>query len=130
MSNEELLKPRYKVIADYPSSDFNIGDIVYADPFGRFMQYGDYGAWQLHPEIYPAIFRKLEWWEERSPEDMPEYVKEGKVVHKVTYSKSNNLDMWMRFEHGGKWLVHKVVMCFYEPATKEEYETFLHNKVK
>jgi len=28
MSNEELLKPRYKVIADYPNCPYRVGDLV------------------------------------------------------------------------------------------------------
>lgn len=67
MTVEDLLKPRYKVIADYPGSNFNIGDILH-NP-----EYFDKRNSNLNK--YPAIFKPLSWWEDRKPEEMPEYVK-------------------------------------------------------
>lgn len=83
MEIEELLKPRYKVIAEYPQGFFKEGEIVYTfcdakSPYrtwyisteenGRVWQHGSC-------EKYPKVFKKLEWWEERKETDMPEYVK-------------------------------------------------------
>ena len=64
MKSAELLKPRFKVIADYPKSVFKVGetlhgDLIYCDTNGP--KYSD----------YPHLFRKLNWWEERKKEDMP-----------------------------------------------------------
>lgn len=66
MSTEELLRPRYKVIAQYPFSPHPIGHII-KTAFGN--KYFDQ---------YPHLFKKLEWYEERNIDEMPEYVK---VVH-------------------------------------------------
>lgn len=66
---EQLMKPRYKVIADYPNQYYSTGHIVtelFCDD-----EYKDESFF----EQYPAIFKRLEWWEERTPEEMPEYVK-------------------------------------------------------
>ncbi len=72
---EHLIKPRYEVKALYPAHPkcphrigeiINVtskhGDIIYPDTLGP--RYSD----------YPAIFRKLAWWEHRKPEEMPKYV--------------------------------------------------------
>lgn len=70
MSNEELMKPRYKVIADYPSlgSAANLGKVIDGEMvFDRW-------AWYKMAE-FPKIFRPLQWWEYRKPEDMPQYVR-------------------------------------------------------
>lgn len=75
---DNLMKPRYKVIADYPRSCFNIGDIlrVSGDCAGKgYTGSGVMPASVYKPELYPHLFRKLEWWEDRTPEEMPEYVK-------------------------------------------------------
>ena len=68
MTTEQLMQPRYKVIADYPNSPYGLNDVL-TNKEVRF------GMGRLMPEHYPAIFRKLEWWEERAVEDMPEWVK-------------------------------------------------------
>ncbi|MDB5200560.1 MAG: hypothetical protein JWO92_2523 [Chitinophagaceae bacterium] len=76
MTTEELLKPGYKVIADYPLSSkyFNVGEVLIWSNEGFY--YAD--NCKMHKETvekYPHLFKKLEWHEERKKEDMPEYVK-------------------------------------------------------
>lgn len=89
MSTEELLKPRYKVTADYPDSLFKVGDILQQD----FENANDWvipekglltPCLQTNPANYPNIFRPIEWWEDRAVDDMPEYVKsvDGEEVFK------------------------------------------------
>jgi len=63
---DDLLRPRYKVIADYPDNEFEVGEILPDDVVSN-----------EEDEIlkYPHLFKKLEWWEERQISEMPEYVK-------------------------------------------------------
>lgn len=77
MTTEELLKPRYKVIAEYPQSYLKVGDIFEADNVTKFMA------------NYPHLFKPLAWWEERKVEDMPEYVKYRNKVWQV------NWEIWL-----------------------------------
>lgn len=86
MTKEELLIPRYKVIATYPDSKFKIGDIIYVHhntPYQsnnvctldkiynpNVTQWIDLSEAEKHPNI----FKKLMWWEERKLSDMPIYV--------------------------------------------------------
>ena len=78
MTQYELMKSRFKVIADYPDSKLKVGDIKELDS-----SYGDEeGFWhgkeywdKTYLEKFPHIFRKLGWWEERISEDMPKYLK-------------------------------------------------------
>lgn len=75
---ENLLKPRWKVIANYPNSPYKIGQILNNDwheydlPANELFSIATI-YFEAHQ--YPAIFKKLEWWEERDIEEMPEYVK-------------------------------------------------------
>ena len=68
----ELLKPRFKVIADYPESKFKVGEIIqltWNDPFPD-----KYGGYETFYNKYPHLFKKLEWWEDRKESEMPQYV--------------------------------------------------------
>lgn len=59
-----LLAPRYKVIADYPRSFYTLGEVIECDaPDHQLAQ-------------WPAIFKPLQWWEERTLEEMPMYLKQ------------------------------------------------------
>lgn len=86
----DLLKPRYKVIAQYPACPFNVGTILTEERKGVFKQSGRtetesnvLGISVL--ENCKANFNKLEWWEERSGAELPSYVRSGKtgIIHKV-----------------------------------------------
>ncbi len=83
MKAEELLKPRFEVIADYPFNPHKVGDILsskfetihqtttsYRNEFGDNC---DEAHWCMPVEFekYPSLFRKLNWWENRKKEDMP-----------------------------------------------------------
>ncbi|WP_319502548.1 hypothetical protein [uncultured Draconibacterium sp.] len=67
MTAEQLLKPRFEVIADYPKSIFKVGEIlngelIYCDTNGP--KYSD----------YPHLFKKLNWWENRKESEMPKKI--------------------------------------------------------
>jgi len=130
MSTEELMKPRWKVIADFPGNQgtFNIGEII----VGQDHWSGD-GTFYTSPhpfdafcpDEYPAIFKKLEWWEERKVEDIPDYLKLisrneiVKVVKKVG-GFSGTVFTGKMFQERETW-TH---LFFYLPSTKEEYESY------
>ena len=112
---EELMKPRYKVLTPWPPlNNFKEGDIVTPDEFT---------GW--HPKDYPLIFRRLEWWEERSPEDMPEYVKyasTGKVYKAIKYKNGNSIVQIMDdFWKIPMW--NQLGEPYWIPATEQDYTT-------
>jgi hypothetical protein len=122
VSVEDLLKPRYRVIADYPGSQFTVGQII------QKQKYMD-GKWHVkgflnEPENYPDIFKPLEWWEEREPEEMPQYVKSEhrKRVAKARFDM-NDTSAWFMFldgevhpyAPGTEWL----------PATETDYLNYI-----
>ena len=64
MTPEELLQPRWKVIADFPKSSYNIGQILI--PFSikdeglqKWYIQDDYDYSWIRVEDYPAIFKNL-----------------------------------------------------------------------
>lgn len=89
----ELLKPRYKVVADYPGNrDFPVGKIIEFHPWESCRDYWEHSvedcqgkrSWLEQFFIdYPNIFHKCDWWENREPNEMPEYLvfhRNGNVV--------------------------------------------------
>lgn len=72
-----LMTPRYLVIADYPNSNYEIGQII------ELSVPKDAGGWDMvtlanNEEImpkYPHLFRLLHWSEYRDEKEMPEYLK-------------------------------------------------------
>jgi hypothetical protein len=122
-SIEQLLKPRYRVIADYPGNSRAIGEIychVAGDVFGvkdipLFM-------YQHDLEKYPHLFKKLKWWEERKVSEFPGYVKVDGRVDKADWSEPN----WIRIVGYGHWMIKEPVMCFFEPDTEANYLTYMN----
>lgn len=110
MTPEELLKPRRKVIAPFPGMHF-IGEGGFSNNEIFYPEYKHERYYHNGVDIdnYPHLFKNLEWWEERKPEDMPEYYKiDGKVFK------------WEP-EHGLKCCIARGHVL---PATKEEYEAY------
>lgn len=129
MTKEELLKPRYKVMMDYPESKFTKGQILTKgndEPrFGNEHNNID----EAEMQKYPNVFHKLRWSEEINKADLPPYVK---VITKSldTYGKILKVKQW---NFGGS--KNKVTKVFQDiwadmynathllPATEEEYKS-------
>jgi len=72
MTAKELLKPRFEVIADYPCSILDIGEVFMTYETG--MVYATEND-KISALDYPHLFRKIDWWEHRKEEDMPKKLK-------------------------------------------------------
>ena len=74
------MQPRFEVIETYPKSKFKKGDILERIPNATNDWYNAdkslINADILLEEIeqYPLLFRKLNWWEKRTAEQMPKRV--------------------------------------------------------
>ena len=64
MTAKELRIPRFEVIAEYPSSIYELGQCLDA-PTKTMLAFFT---------KYPNIFRKMNWWEKRTVEQMPKRV--------------------------------------------------------
>lgn len=115
MKPHELLKPRYKCIADYPGSHLKIGQVVDEDYAKR-----DYDA-KNEFEKYPAIFKKLEWYEERKESDMPEYLRSraGNFIVKVNRYIDKGVTVAINNEFFNR--VDITLLNLYLPAIESEY---------
>lgn len=127
MSNEELMRPRYKVIADYPGNIMPVGSIFWDDvesieiitPTGSRSVQGSYPY--RNKDKFPHLFKKLEWWEDRRPEDMPKYL------------NCPSRKMFFRVErwHKSYFIIdgrQKMQYRNYIPASQAEYEQYINQK--
>lgn len=64
MTPDELMKPRYMVIADYPCSPVSVGDIYHQTTGDNFQSKADGWSGKIMNR-YPHLFKRLEWYEEK-----------------------------------------------------------------
>ena len=132
-----LLTPRFKVIGSFPDSPFHEKEILDAVKYEENKFYlvrkNKKNYWVSQ---FPNIFRKLEWWENRTEEEMPKYLKSGmgndNQIHKIEY-----WDMSFDKPIGVvKDLGYKKSVCDlglfkneyqYQPSTEAEYTDYMNS---
>lgn len=136
MNAQELMKPRFEVIAVFPFCPVVIKEQLERVTNTLFIvsKIGENAnVWHLSEiEKYPHLFRKLNWWDKRNIEDMPTYIKSETQVVKPDWQ----LEEWM----GNKYLraydssakKYNMSLSFklqlFEPATEQEYLEFVKKK--
>lgn len=125
MTIEELLKPRYKVIAKYPESRFGVDEILTQWIGNIFVGKNPYTVLS-NPNDYPAIFKELKWWQEREIEDLPKYLKIDDSIRKVIkwdffYDKVIVTNLISKEEK-------RNYIGIYTPLSEEEYLQFTNQK--
>jgi hypothetical protein len=93
---EHLVTLRFEVIADYPKSKFEVGSILSRvknatnDWYDLGDSNPDLGIIQKQELIqYPHLFRPLNWWENRSEEEMPMFINYSSI------NKYYKVDQWI-----------------------------------
>jgi hypothetical protein len=123
MNTEDLLKPRYKVIADYPMSEFKVGKVYEFNSHSAHIVFGN----------YHAILR--------DEKDMPAYVNWNDKVFKVAtlfegkHTGWQNYSVYILDESGNETNIYgdSVRALFYNkekilPATGKEYLDFINQQ--
>ena len=126
---KDLTQKRYLVIADYPNSPFNVGNILTQHTqFNKDAYFVNGNLYtDRHPEDYPHLFRLLHWWECRDEKDMPEYVKGfGNQIYKVHKWKKLTKNVLATILEDTIEYQFAAFAC--EPATLNEYNEYIKNK--
>jgi hypothetical protein len=66
----ELMVERYKIIAGWPFMNHKVGDILLQDNLGCFHYNKEVWLNSEHLDVFPHLFQKLEWWQERTIEEL------------------------------------------------------------
>lgn len=111
---DHLLTPRFEVIADYPGTMRNIGSVIDSDY--TFLTHNDKG----YPAQFPHLFRPLQWWEKRTKEDMPKYLKEKRGNDLKYYQVKKWGRENKKFTSDQSFGYTLLDICF-EPCSEEEY---------
>lgn len=127
-----LSEDRYMVKLEMPTFGDKIGDVIWE------------GIYSFSLKVWPSIYRKMEWWEHRRPDEMPFLVK--KISEKDGYHIKGdvlNVSAWLfnppnlvaaKHSSGCRWVAQIAGDHFYNaaslvPITKEEYDnTHKNNK--
>lgn len=133
MTPEELLQPRWKVIADFPKSSYNIGQILIPffikdEGLQKWYIQDDYDYSWIRIEDYPAIFKKLEWWEERDVQDLPQYIKfndSGDIYKVIEYNEYFFIIEINKNRTSSHWPLSYLRIV--TPVTEEEYKEQFKN---
>lgn len=126
---EELLKPRYKVIADYPYAAYKVGDIIntYESAMAIALNCEKEDC-KICLKDYPQLFKKLEWFERRQAPELPDYLKDehGEVwkVYQYLSAFSTSVNLYKNFKDEempyGSHSLYEL-----KPATISEYNDFI-----
>lgn len=129
----DLLKTRIKVLSPYPLSPYKVGDYMELSEnrtSGLTIQSFDNAFWMPVSEIIkmPLIFRTASWWEDRTPEEMPMYVKNKKSVFKVP--KWIYRDKSWHFVNENPHVGIGIETYNLSPATEQDHINYISKKVK
>lgn len=150
---DHLITPRYKILAMYPCSPYQIGDIVKItqDDSNFFLaittkEVNEFSDGEPVPherfhhiseiEEYPAVFKKMYWWEERTEDEMPEYLKIKKDVRSGPW-EFFKIKKWEMSTLQAFTDIEKRIACSvltwnpemtYQPATEQEYLDYIKNR--
>lgn len=126
MTVDDLLKPRYKVIARVPVLEFQVGEIFIGDCLG-------FNSIKYYYDRYPAIFKRLEWWEDREKyfwsEGNPSSPLFVSNISKTFYGSAWGIDLT-----DGSFVLEvlgektSANLCNYLPATQTEYDSYINKK--
>lgn len=137
MTTEDLLKPRYRVIADWPgvAGKVNVGDIFTPDPEDEGMFWIDGEPFQEDKLLdYPHLFRKLEWWEERPEGELPQYLKSISVALSMKIGEVCKVRKYAAdIKKAGVFLEGKSFSRLIEtmvPSDEEEYNQYIKQQSK
>ena len=138
---KDLMIPRYEVIADWPNRPLTmpIGHILYLNKFGAGKYWHEYTDEEpLHIDEgstrYPVVLRKLEWWEKRTVDEMPKYLKyfDGNgalefVLKVEKYKLHTGSNTFWAFEY--LWEnepdIKRMSLTGWLPATETEYNDYI-----
>jgi len=120
MSIEELLRPVFRLVQNYPNSGFitgeiiNIGTNLMPDGINKFSD-------------YPSLFQKINWWQDVDIKDMPKYLKHTSdrtiyyKVKKYEFLNDGREKYWIDeklYKHHGFYGNYGI---FFLPCSEEEY---------
>src|SRR6187551_3141251 len=131
----DLMVKRFKVIADYPDSPANVGEIFTKIEGIQNYTNGRFSFDVRTLERYPHLFKELQWWEERTIDEMPKYLKlspEQKDNYCISLKEIFKVYKWKngfaQIDEENEYDVLNNTQLHFIPATLEEYNLYIQSK--
>lgn len=134
---EELLKPRYEVIAPYPAyrgHGIEVGDIL-TDPGDNECVRNQKGqaVVAFHWDMFPHLFKPLQWWEKRSASDFTLWLRDvgdGEVFRVMQYNDNGEVYVFKNVKpnRDGGMPVTRTHCKHFTPCTESEYTAYINSK--
>jgi hypothetical protein len=132
---------RFKVIAQYPCAMYKMGSIVetYEDATAYIVHIDGFSSKKECLYSYPAIFRKMEWWEGLEVDEIPKYLKVNSERTSLFFGHIHKVRRAVRYEYpeylneGASELLvmiegnddlYKFDISVFLPSTESEYNEF------
>lgn len=138
MTKDDLLKPRFKVISDWPGNQWLIGTILSKHSKAEywFCVNDDIfnGMRGEGLDKHPHLFKRLHWSEDRPVEDLPQYIKffsplpERYKFGKVEKWEIRNNDK-LPVVKTDLDIVRRELSPYDLPATPAEYDSYINKKL-
>src|SRR6476620_10336839 len=101
----DLMQRRFKVIAEDTTGNFKVGETFIKSSLGDWYESETFEMPEWELKKFPHLFKELQWWEERSLDEMPEYIIDNtskpKRVIKVDEwhinTEEDNKEIWASF---------------------------------
>lgn len=123
MTQEELMRPRYRLIADYPNAPFPVGTVLTRIPNATNDWFHD-GVDEFQMIALAdlircdKVFQPLKWWEARTMEHMPEY---AQAIYSGCVLKIRPEDCHNGYVISSETGYEKWPLDGFYPATEAEY---------
>jgi hypothetical protein len=116
LTKDQLLAPRYRLLIDYPGNEHPIGHVFTIEGDETLVE-----IWCKEREKYKEIFERLEWWEDRTDEEFPEYIKDKETneVYKVSTRLPN--EPYRIYATNMRHRLNWYIIRDFIPSTKEEF---------
>ena len=131
---EQLLIPRYKIVADYPNRPMTmpVGHILTLDKYGAGKWWHEYTDDEpIHIEEgstkYPVVLKPLHWSEEREEKDMPGWVKiiaTGQVFKSYGFGTLGRAFIKIKEDNYRS----NIPVNNLTPTTEQEYNEYINSK--
>ena len=132
---KDLLIPRYKVVGEFPGYAGHKGQVLTEERENRIcvpmFVGGNKFEYVVAPDVYPHLFKKLEWHQDRDKTEMPKHVKwtnpgtKDVSFFEIVQWLSNSAGVYTAGTSDAYLFIKDVA-----PATKEEYDEYIKSKEK
>lgn len=110
MTPEQLMKPRYKLINNFPLANTTVAH--YGESFAI-------AGKLFYSKDYPGVLKLMNWWEDREEKDLPQYVVVGTQLGRQFLKIDKAEPLGFYYTEAGR--EHFLLFGYAIPITEQQY---------